>query len=221
MATHTFSNTELAELGRATAWRILATFEEQRLVPAFVDQYVRAHGRRELKASQTRNRELLVMLTRESLVAIAARLQAELPRHLASKDRDARNQPSAATAEAADRFLHAFIEAIAASLRWTPGDVAEFAADVALYARMAAFAAQRAVPEIRVPSARSRGVAAASSSLHLRSRAMERPLGPFADRCAMLLDPSLMEKARTAAGELHGELKKIASRALAHAFKAK
>jgi hypothetical protein len=50
---------------------------------------------------------------------------------------------------------------------------------------------------------------------------MERAPGPFADRCAMLLDPSLMEKARAAASELHSELEKIASRVLANAFQAK
>jgi hypothetical protein len=80
---------------------------------------------------------------------------------------------------------------------------------------MNAFAAQTALP------AAPAGGRTSSSSLHLRSRAMERPLGPFADRCAMLLDPSLMEKARAAASELHGELEKIASRTLANALKAK
>ncbi len=219
MTTRTLSNTELAELARAVAWRILATFEETRLVPAFVDGYVRQHNRRELKASAMRNRELLVMLTRESLVAIAARIQAALPRHLAPKGRDARKAQSAAATEAVDSFLQAFTDAIAASLRWTPGDVADFAADVALYARMAAFAAQRA-EAVAPPRART-GSSAKSVSLHLRSRARERPLGPFADRCAMLLDPSLMDKARTAAAELNGELEKIATRALANAFKAK
>jgi hypothetical protein len=219
MATRNLSNTELAELGRATAWRILATFEERRIVSAFVDQYVRRHGRRELKASAMRNRELLVMLTRESLVAIAACIQAELPRRLTPRGRDARKAQTAAAAEAADRFLQAFTEAIAASLRWTPGDVAEFAADVALYGRMAAFAAQRVLP---APPPKARASAGAKgAALHLRSRAMERAPGPFADRCAMLLDPSLMEKARAAASELHSELEKIASRALANAFQAK
>jgi hypothetical protein len=211
-------STGLTELGRAVAWRILATFEGQRIVPTFVDAYVRKHDRRELKTSQMRNRELLVMLTRESLVAIAARIHAELPQRLAPKSRDPRKQCSAAVTEAADRFLQAFIEAIAASLRWTPGDVAEFAADVALYGRMAAFAAQRALPT-PPPKARA-GAGAKGTALHLRSRAMEQSAGPFADRCAMLLDPSLMEKARAAASELNTELEKIASRALANAFRA-
>lgn len=217
MATRNLSNTELAELGRAAAWRILATFEEQRLVSAFVDQYVRRHNRRELKASATRNRELLVMLTRESLVAIAARIQADLPRRLAPRGRDARKAQTATAAEAADRFLQAFIEAIAASLRWTPGDVAEFAADVALYGRLAAFAAQRA--EAAAPLRARSGSAAKSVSLQLRSRAMEQSPGPFADRCAMLLDPSLMDKARAAAGALHSELEKIATTALTKALR--
>jgi hypothetical protein len=219
MTTRDSSSTELAALGGATAQSILATFEQRRLVPAFVDAYVRKHNRRELKVSPLRNRELLLMLTRESLVAMAARLQAELPRRLWPKGRGARKPQPAAAAQAADSFLQAFIEAIAASLRWSPGDVAEFAADVALYRRMAAFAAQRAMPA--TPARGRADRSGRTSPLHLRSRAMDRAPGPFADRCAMLLDPSLMEKARAAACELHRELETIATAALTSALRTK
>jgi len=213
-----------ASMGREAAFIVLAAFEGERVVPAFVDGYVRQHGRRELKSSQMRNRELMIMLTRESLVAIAARMQAELPRRFAPRARGVQKPPSAEAAQATDAFLQAFIGAVAASLRWTPGDVADFAGDVALYGRMAAFAEQRVKP---APAVRGRasgvraGAGAKGTPLYQRSRAMERPSGPFADRCAMLLDPSLMDKARTAAGELHNELEEVASRALAQVFKKK
>ncbi len=213
MAKHSYHGEEMAALGRAAAWRVLAAFEEQRLVSGFVEQYVREHNRRELKASPLRYRELLVTITRESLVAIAARTQAELPRKLARGKKGAAGD----LAETVDAFLQAFAGALASALYWTPGDVAEFASDVALYARMAAFAAARAA----VAPARARDKATKRAATGFRSPLVSRTAGPFADRCALLLDPSLMEKARAAATGLHRELEKIADDALAKAMKAK
>lgn len=202
------STTDAARLGRETAFRVLAEFERVRLVPAFVDAYVRQHNRRELKTSPLRYRELLVTLTRESLVAIAAKVSAELPRRFTGR----RSPPTAAETEAIDAFTQAFIGALGSALRWTPGDLAEFARDVALYARMAAFA------EPPAPSIAPRGMAAAriakKSPLQLRSRDASRSAGPFADRCALLLDPSLLDKARAAAAELHAKLEAIATSTL-------
>lgn len=206
-------------MGRAAAAAVLAQLESDRMVAGFVDGYARQHDRRELKASPLRYRELMILLTRESLVAIAACLQIELPRRFSGR---ARKPPSAEATQAADAFLQAFAQTIAAALRWTPGEVAEFASDVALYGRMAALAERRAAP---APPARGRPNAGRGggkgATLLLRARARERPLGPFADRCAMLLDPSLMEKARTAAAALHDELEKIARRALAKTMNVK
>jgi hypothetical protein len=212
MAKSSYSGEEVAALGCAAAWRVLATFEEQRLVPAFVEHYVRQHSRRELKAAPLRYRELLITITRESLVAIAARMQAELPRKLGGAKAAAGDY-----AEAVDAFLQALAGALASALHWTPGDVAEFASDVALYARMAAFSAPRAP----AAAGKRRGKAAKPASAGFRSQLAPRASGPFADRCALLLDPSLMEKARAAAGELHHALEKIADDALAKASKAK
>ncbi len=206
MTDRNYSVAEAARMGREAGASVLATFEAGRLVPAFVDSYVRQHNRRELKTSPLRYRELLITLTRESLVAVAARMNAELPRRLGG---GGRKPLTGEQTEAADSFLQAFAGALAAALRWTPGDVAEFGGDVALYARLAAFAAPAAA------------ATAKRGALHLRSRATARPAGPFADRCALLLDPSLMEKARAAAIELHGELEKIAGSTLAKAFKTK
>lgn len=208
MARDSDSTTDAARLGRETAFRVLAEFERARLVPAFVDAYVRQHNRRELKTSPLRYRELLVTLTRESLVAIAAKVSAELPRRFTGR----RSPPTAAETEAIDAFTQAFVGALGSALRWTPGDLAEFARDVALYARMAAFADPPPPPA-------PRGVAAArapkKSPLQLRSRDASRSAGPFADRCALLLDPSLLDKARAAAAELHAKLEAIATATLA------
>lgn len=200
-------------MGREAGARVLAAFEAERIVPAFVDSYVRQHNRRELKTSPLRYRELLVTLTRESLLAIAAEMSAELPRRLAG----GRRAQTAESVVAADAFLQAFTSAVAVALRWTPGDVAEFAGDVALYARMAAFTQPSTAPRI---GANPKSAAAGKrASLHLRSRAASQPVGPFADRCALLLDPSLLERARTAATSLHSKLRKIAGKVLSGVFR--
>lgn len=216
-----FSTHDAARMGRETAAAVLAQLESDRVVAGFVDRYARQYGRRELKASPLRYRELLILLTRESLVAIAAWLQSELPRRFLGR---ARKPPSAEAMQAADAFLQAFAQTIAAALRWTPGEVAEFASDVALYGRMAALAERRAAPAPQVRGRSNAGRASAGAKgvpLYLRSRAMERPAGPFADRCAMLLDPSLMEKARAAAAALHGELERIAAASLSKPLRTK
>jgi len=207
--------TDAARLGRETAFRVLAEFERERLVPAFVDAYVRQHNRRELKAA-LRYRELLVMLTRESLVAVAARVGAELPQRVGIRG----SAPTARETEAMDAFTQAFVGALGAALHWTPGDIAEFARDVALYARMTA----PAEPPAAIPSkskgkgTRTAGRAAKKTPARLpalQSRDASRSAGPFADRCALLLDPSLLDKARAAALELHPRLEGIATATLA------
>jgi len=203
--------TDAARLGRETAFRVLAEFERERLVPAFVDGYVRQNNRRELKAA-LRYRELLVMLTRESLVAVAARVRAELPQRVGTRG----SLPSAREAEALDAFAQAFFGALGSALHWTPGDIAEFARDVELYARMTA----PAEPPAAMPSkSKGKGTRAAKKTPSrlpaLSSRDASRSAGPFADRCALLLDPSLLEKARAAALELHPKLEGIATATLA------
>ncbi|MGH9794539.1 MAG: hypothetical protein ACRD5G_07190 [Candidatus Acidiferrales bacterium] len=211
---------ELARQGRETAFRLLAAFERERLVASFVEDYVRQHNRRKLKASPVRHSELLTMLTRESLVAAAARMNAELTRRLASP---ARGKQGANQATAIDAFEQAFVEAIAAALRWTPGDVAEFARDVALYGRMTGFTEPPPEPAARA----GRRISAGSSSpfntggpaLTFRSMRNTPPRSPFPDRCAMLLDPSLMEKARAAALVFYAALDGLASKTIAETFR--
>ncbi|MGH9861658.1 MAG: hypothetical protein ACRD5F_16685 [Candidatus Acidiferrales bacterium] len=211
---------ELARQGRETAFRLLAAFERERLVACFVEEYVRQHNRRKLKASPVRHGELLTMLTRESLVAAAARMNADLTRRLASPGR---GKQGANHATAIDAFEQAFVEAIAAALRWTPGDAAEFARDIALYGRMTAFTEPPPEPAARtgrkVLAGSSGPLHASVPALTFRSMRNTLPRSPFPDRCAMLLDPSLLEQARAAAALFYATLDGLASKTIAETFR--
>lgn len=211
---------ELARQGRETAFRLLAAFERERLVASFVEEYVRQHHRRKLKASPARHGELLTMLTRESLVAAAARMNAELSRRLESP---ARGKQGANRATAIDAFEQAFVEAIAAALRWTPGDAAEFARDIALYGRISAFTEPPPGPAAhtgrKASAGSSRPFNTGGPALTFRTMRNPLPRSPFPDRCAMLLDPSLMERARAAASVFYATLDRLVSKTIAETFR--
>ena len=92
-----------------------------------------------------------------------------------------------------DLFREEFFVALGQALRWTDDDAQAFWHDLELYESLAA-------NEPRRPARR----AIAS--------------GPFVDRTARLLDPSLMEQARRAAGKFQVELNASADRVLRGVF---
>ena len=60
---------------------------------------------------------------------------------------------------------------------------------------------------------------AARQSTPMRSGGASRgAVGPFVDRCALLLDPSMFEQARRAAGKFLIELDALAEKTLQQAF---
>ncbi|MFZ0981461.1 MAG: hypothetical protein WAN23_18815, partial [Candidatus Acidiferrales bacterium] len=95
-----------------------------------------------------------------------------------------------------DLFREEFFVALGRSLDWTDRDAEEFWRDLELYEQLAA-------REPRRPAQRASRTAAS---------------GPFVDRVAMLLDPSLMEQARRAAGAFQLELNAAADRILRKTF---
>jgi hypothetical protein len=197
-----------------TVREMQAMLEGERLVARFVDSYVSAFGRKGLKASPLRYRELLSTISREVWLVLAAKMSAVLPNYLArgtlrprsgsarARSRDGRESKGkrilrAADAEAADGFRESFFEALAAALRWTPAELEAFRHDLALYLEIFA----------RQPQA-------------MKSRAQgQPPEGPFVDRCGFLLDPSLLDKARQAAGQFQAELEQVAERILQSIFR--
>jgi hypothetical protein len=157
---------------------------------------VKEFDRRGLVNQPATRRELLGTIEREAFLAMFARVQAQLPRHLTRRRPPVLKGPEVRAAEA---FRHEAIVALAKAFRWGPEEVEQFRRDLDLYAQMGA----------RQPS-----------SDKMRS-ANEPPEGPFADRAALLLDPSLMEKARRAAGKFLQEIEALAEETLARTFRAK
>jgi hypothetical protein len=92
-----------------------------------------------------------------------------------------------------DLFREEFFVALGQALAWSDQDAQEFWHDLELYEMLAA----------REP-ARPAGRALAS--------------GPFVDRVAILLDPSLMEQARRAAAKFQLEINASADRVLRKVF---
>jgi hypothetical protein len=206
---------ELVVRAREAAAVLLATLDRNEMVARFLDIYS-AENRRPGRADQPSfYREQLQMIRRESILAAVLRIEAALPARLkvsvtvrgarrpptkkkkGRKATRAKPRPRSAGLDLAIPFLDLFREeffvALGQSLSWSDDDAQEFWRDLELYEMLAA----------REPS-RPAGRAAAS--------------GPFVDRVALLLDPSLMEQARRAAGEFQLEINAAADRVLRKVF---
>ena len=160
--------------------KLLGAVSGNGLVARFVDSYVAEFDRRGLKDHPTRYRELLATLGREALLAMMAQVNAELPRYLAPR----RRLPSPAEVEIADTFSQELFAALVRASRWTAEEAEEFRRDLNLYAQL---------------SARTQKV-------KKRRKLTDPAEGPFVDRCALLLDPSMLEAARAAAAAFLIEL---------------
>jgi hypothetical protein len=190
------TNKQLAVKARELSARLVAGVGNRRLVEEFVDGYVKEFDRRGLVSQAATRRELLATIEREAFLAMLARVQAHVPRHLTRRRPPVLKGPEIRAAEA---FRQEAILALVKTFHWGPEEVEQFRRDLDLYAQMGA----------RQPD-----------SGKLRP-ASEPPEGPFVDRTALLLDPSLMEKARRAAGKLLQEIEALAEEVLARTFHAK
>jgi len=206
---------ELVVRAREAAAVLLATLDHNEMVARFLDIYSAEHRRPGRADQPSFYREQLQMIRRESILAAVLRIEAALPARLkvSVTVRGARRPPKKKTkgkkaarakprAKSAgldlaipflDLFREEFFVALGQSLSWSEEDAQEFWRDLELYEMLAA----------REPS-RPAGRAAAS--------------GPFVDRVALLLDPSLMEQARRAAGKFPLEINAAADRVLRKVF---
>ncbi len=186
---------DLAARAQLAVELILTTLAEQRLVPQFVEGYARTHNRMEMLESATRYRELILILTREVLLAISTRICAQLPRKLfgAGANPDGKTETAALEAFREDYYFH-----LAKVMRWTPEELEEFYNDCEIY-QMVATRQQAAQKQVK-------------SRTPVRG---PMPTTPFSDRTALLLDPSFMEKARTAAAKFEPSLTETADKILA------
>jgi hypothetical protein len=212
---------ELVIRAREAATLLLATLDRNEMVPRFLDMYA-AENRRPGRADQPAHyREQLETIRREAILSMVLRAEAGLPTKLkvhvvvrsaktktasraklkkgkkgakvTPKKKKSRNVGIDFAFPLLDLFREEFFVAIGQALRWTDEDAQSFWHDLELYETLSA-------NEPRRPARR----AIAS--------------GPFVDRTALLLDPSLMEQARRAAGKFQLELDAAADRVLRTAF---
>ncbi len=212
---------ELAVRAREAATLLLNTLDHDEMVQRFLDMYA-AENRRPGRADQPAHyREQLETIRREALLAMVLRTEAALPTRLkvhvtvretkrrmkpkkrkksAKRKRETRKRTSKPGLDLAipllDLFREEFFVALGQALRWSNEDAQEFWHDLELYENLTAHEARRQ---------QGRSGRAITS-------------GPFVDRTALLLDPSLMEQARRAAGKFQMELNAAADRVLRRTF---
>ena len=206
---------ELVVRAREAAAMLLAALEREEMVARFLDMYAAEHRRPGRADQPVHYREQLERIRRESILAGVLRIEAALPARLKisvmvrgtknlrrkKKGRKvARTRPKARPAmELAIPFLDLFREeffvALGQALSWSDEDAREFWRDLDVYRMLSDRRSHR----------NARRMASAAS-------------GPFVDRVALLLDPSLMEQARRAAGKFELKINGAADRVLRKVF---
>lgn len=197
---------------------LLGTLDRNEMVQRFLDIYA-AENRRPGRADRpSLYREQLETIRRESILAMTLRVEAALPTRLRVhvSVRDTRHRPVKKAKKGKklarrrkartsgldlaipllDLFREEFFVALGQALDWTEEDAQQFWRDFSLYEKLS--------------GKETRGSA--------RHAARGGASGPFVDRTALLLDPSLMEQARRAAGKLQSELNLAADRVLRKVF---
>src|SRR5229473_2342666 len=168
--------------------------QRDRVVPRFVDTYVVEHGRYGLQVHPVRYRELLEIIGREVLLAVTTRVLESSARIAEGRKPRPSQREAARTARL---FRGQLLGALTRQYKWSAGDALEFQSDLGLYERL---------------GDASRGSRSLRRSGHLQ--------GAFVDRCAFLLDPSLMEQARGASAKLGVELEELADALVDKVFSA-
>jgi hypothetical protein len=161
---------------RALAKQLRDALKTGRVASAFLESYAKQFDRPEATAHPERRRELEIMLEREMLLAMTAHIARST--EIIARARRTSRAPQSKVDPA--KFLRELLAGIAAESNWTAGDAMEFRSDLEIYRHLSAVVAARASA----------------------TRARFVPAGPFVDRCAILLDPSMIENASRAAGKL-------------------
>ncbi|HKS83120.1 MAG TPA: hypothetical protein VJR23_16570 [Candidatus Acidoferrales bacterium] len=206
---------ELAVRAREAAGLLLSTLDRGEIVQRFLDMYA-AEYRRPGRADQPGHyREQLDTIRREAILAMVIRTEGLLPKRLKvrvslhpakkrkrlkkGKHRVKRLKVSSLdlAIPLLDLFREEFFVALGQALNWSEEDAQDFWRDLDLYESLTAVDEHRSKP-------------------HRHSAAPVS--GPFVDRVALLLDPSLMEQARRAAGKFQIEINSITDRVLRRVF---
>ncbi|HXZ20039.1 MAG TPA: hypothetical protein VEG63_08815 [Candidatus Acidoferrales bacterium] len=183
---------QLKDAARTVALHLSAALGGGGLAARFILDYAERYRRAAITAHLPRYTELVSMIHRECLLAMVARVEADIPRVLR-----AGGTPARALASGEDpllrRFRVEFYEHLAELLGWRQEQLDRFWHDLDLY--MQCQRAQSAAP------------------------AKKKDLGPFADRCGFMLDPSMLERARRAAARFHDQLEAKARKILRSALR--
>lgn len=174
------------DVAEALARSVSEVLLRERVVPRFVDSYVVENGRHALQVHAPLYRDLLALLQREALLALAVRALAIVCNepHAVGK-----SKPRPMLRRDATAFRRKFLASLTRQQGWTAGDALDFQRDLQMYEELLARAA----------------------ATHRRRKPFEAADHPFVDRCAFLLDSSFMEKARLAASRTLTELENLAA----------
>jgi hypothetical protein len=160
--------------------------QRERIVPRFVDSYVVENGRQALQVHAALYRDLLALLQREALLAMAVRA---LEVVAMGPDTGGRTKPRPLTRKNAAMFRRKLLAALTRQQKWTAGDALDFQKDMQIYEELLA-----------------RG-----SSPRRSRKPFETASHPFVDRCAFILDSPFLEKARLAASGALFDLEELAA----------
>jgi hypothetical protein len=190
---------QLVVRGREMAGVLLHALEQDRMIARFIDTYAVEFERPVCTAYAGQYREMLFNIRREALLAMTVWLERELPRILRPPRRaqaPARSRSAKTTRKPAARkqiemmeegariFYGEYQAALAQALGWHPREMEEFRRDLRLYRLLMA--------------GKDLGRVSRKQAAHVE--------GPFVDRCAVLLDPSMLDKSRVAAAEFQKQL---------------
>jgi hypothetical protein len=172
------------DIAAELAVRLAEALQRERVVPRFVDSYVVEHGRHGLQVHAALYRDLLMLLQREALIAASVHAIGIVTSDFQTT---AKSKPRPMTKKDATACRRKYLEALARNQKWSMGDTLDFQRDFQIYEELIA----------RNASGR-------------RRKPFEAASHPFVDRCAFLLDSSLLEKARVAASAALTSLEELA-----------
>ncbi len=178
------------------AHRLVHSIAHGGLVEQFVRSYAERHNRRKLIGDPLRLRELESTIGREALLAIAVEVRRLVPRAFAQGG----SKPGAEEIALGETFFSEFVASLGRALDWSAADAASemqaLQRDVEMYWGWSQRGA--ASPQSMLAGRRSE-----------RGRGEPSSEGPFRDRCAILLDPPMMEQARRAAAAFETEVVRV------------
>lgn len=170
------------------AHHLVSAITRDAMAMKFVRGYAERHDRRKVVANLERLREMERTISREALLLIAAEVRKLLPRAFGFS-----RNPRPEELALCDTFYAEFLEALGRALEWplveAETEAEAFRKDLEIYAGWRE--RNSAMPAVRKAS---------------------RKESPFPDRCAILLDPGMMDQARRAAAAFQSDLLRLGTR---------